>query len=142
MSPRDLPEFRLVECTDDEPPRRESTRLVDHLLALQPSGSMHRVSYLVRPEPGRRDELLEALCRLAKEIRKDPGCVVCAVCLAESEELFLVVSAWSSAAELRMHLRSQHSRVLSGDSPFSGGTAEVAFLTSGPSRRGSSRKRG
>jgi quinol monooxygenase YgiN len=111
---------------------------VDQLLALQPSASLHRVSYLVTPEPGRRDELLQTLCALAKEIRKDPGCVVCAVCLAESEELFLVVSAWSSAAELHMHLRSQHSRVLSGDSPFPGGTAEVAFLTSDTSRRGSS----
>jgi quinol monooxygenase YgiN len=110
---------------------------VDHLLALQPSGSLHRVSYLVSPEPGMRDKLLETLCGLAKEIRKDPGCVVCAVCLAESEELFLVVSAWSSAAELHTHLRSQHSRVLSGDSPFPGATAEVAFLTSHPSRGGS-----
>jgi quinol monooxygenase YgiN len=99
---------------------------------------MHRVSYLVRPEPGRGDELLETLCGLAKAIRKDPGCVVCAVCLAESEELFLVVSAWSSAAELHLHLRSQRSRILSGDSPFPGGTAEVAFLTSDPSRGGSS----
>jgi len=127
-----------VECRDDEQPRRPSTILVDHLLALQPSGSLHRVSYLVRPEPGRREELLETLCALAKEIRKEPGCVLCAVCLAESEALFLVVSAWSSAAELNQHLRSQHSRMLSGDSPLPGGTAEVAFLTSDPSRRGSS----
>ena len=127
-----------MECIDDEQPRRQSTVLVDHLLALQPSGSLHRVSYLVRPEPDRRDELLQTLCALAKEIRKDPGCVVCAVCLEESEPLFLVVSAWSSAAELHQHLRSQHSRMLSGDSPLPGGTAEVAFLTSDPSRRGSS----
>ena len=138
MSPRDLPEFRLVECAEDGQPQRASTVLVDHLLALQPSGSLHRVSYLVRPEPGRSDELLEMLCGLAREIRKDPGCVVCAVCLAETEGLFLVVSAWSSAAELHLHLRSQHSRVLAGDSPFPGGTAEVAFLTSDPSRRRSS----
>ena len=135
MSPRALSEFRLVECTDDEQPRRASTVLMDHLLALQPSGSMHRVSYLVRPEAGMRDELLETLCGLAKEVRKEPGCVVCAVCLAEREELFLVVSAWSSAAELHQHLRSPHSRVLSGDSPFPGATAEVAFLTSGSTRR-------
>lgn len=119
-----------MECTDDEQPRRESTRLVDNLLALQPSGRLHRVSYLVTPETGRRDELLQTLCALAKEIRKDPGCVVCAVCLEEREGLFLVVSAWKSAAELEAHLRSEHSRVLSGHSPLPGGTAEVAFLGS------------
>ncbi len=122
-----------MECIDDEQPRRESTVVVDQLLALQPSGSLHRVSYVVTAESGRRDELLQTLCALAKEIRKDPGCVVCAVCLAESEALFLVVSAWSSAAELHLHLRSQHSRVLSGASPLPGGTAEVGFLTSDPS---------
>lgn len=119
-----------MECSEDGRPRRQSTLLVDHLLALQPSASLHRVSYWVRPEPGRRDALLETLCALAKEIRKDPGCVVCAVCLEESEPLFLVVSAWSSAAELQQHLRSRHSRLLSGASPLSGATAEVAFLTS------------
>ena len=122
-----------MECIDDEQPRRQSTVLVDHLLALQPSGSLHRVSYLVRPEPGGPDGLLETLCALAKEIRKEPGCVLCAVCLAESEALFLVVSAWSSAAELDGHLRSGSSRVLSGVSPLPGATAEVAFLASDPS---------
>src|SRR5262249_12984183 len=79
-----VPEFRLVECIDDdEQPRRDSTVLVDQLLALQPSGSLHHVSYVVRPQPGWRDELLRTLCELAKGIRKEPGCVVCAVCLAE-----------------------------------------------------------
>ena len=119
-----------MECIDDEQPRRESTALVDRLLALEPSASLHRVSYLVTPQPGKGDELLQTLCALAKEIRKDPGCVVCAVCLEESEGLFLVVSAWGSAATLQTHLRSEHSGVLSGASPLSGGTAEVALLTS------------
>jgi len=118
-----------VECSDDEQPRRQSTVLVDHLLALQPSGSLHRVSYLVRPEAGRSDELLQSLCGMAKEIRKEPGCVVCAVCLDERDGLFLVVSAWKSADELQHHLRSEPSQVLAGVSPLSGATAEVAFLT-------------
>jgi quinol monooxygenase YgiN len=118
-----------VECIDDEEPRRQSTVLVDHLLALQPSGSLHRVSYLVRPDAGRRDDLLQSLCALAKDIRKEPGCVVCAVCLDESHGLFLVVSAWKSAADLQRHLRSDASQMLAGDSPLSGATAEVAFLT-------------
>ena len=137
MSSRDVPEFRLVECTADEQPRRDSTALVDHLLALQPSATLHRVSYVVTPEPGRRDELLQRLCALAREIRKDPGCVVCAVCLEEREGLFLVVSAWKSAADLQAHLRSEHSRVLAGESPLPGGTAEVGFLTSERSGSGS-----
>lgn len=119
-----------MECIDDEQPRRESTVLVDQLLALQPSGSLHHVSYLVRPQPGWRDELLQTLCALAKAIRKDPGCVVCAVCLAESEGVFVVVSAWSSAAALKTHLGSEHSRVLSGSSPLLGGTAELGLLSS------------
>jgi len=118
-----------VECIEDEQPRRQSTVLVDHLLALQPSAALHRVSYLVRPESGRRDELLQSLCRLAKEIREEQGCVLCAVCLDESQGLFLVVSAWERASDLRRHLRSAASQVLSGVSPPSGATAEVAFLT-------------
>jgi len=130
VSPRDLPEFRLVECTDEEQPRRTSAVLVDHLLALQPSGTLHRVSYLVTPHAGRQDELLQTLCALAKEIRKEPGCVVCAVCLEDRQGLLLVVSAWKSAADLQTHLRSEHSRMLSGTSPLPGGKAEVGFLTS------------
>ena len=130
MNPRDLSGFRLVECTDDGQARRASTVLVDYLLALQPSESLHRVSYLVTPEAGRSDELLRTLCTLAREIRKEPGCVVCAVCLDERDGLLLVISAWKSAAGLQAHLRSENSRVLSGDSPLSGGTAEVGFLTS------------
>lgn len=126
-----------MECIDDEQPRRESTLLVDRLLALEPSASLHRVSYLVTSHPGERDELLHTLCALAKEIRTDPGCVVCAVCLDENEDLFLVVSAWRSAAALQTHLRSEHSRVLSGVSPLPGGTAEVASVSSDPSRGGS-----
>jgi len=137
VSSRDEPEFRLVECTDDEQSRRESTTLVDHLLALQPSATLHRVSYLVTPETGRHDELLQTLCALAREIRKDPGCVVCAVCLADGEGLFLVVSAWKSAADLHAHLRSEHSRVLSGDAPLPGASAEVGFLSSESPGRGS-----
>ena len=121
-----------MECSDDEEPRRQSTVLVDHLLALQPSGALQRVSYLVKPDDGRRDELLQSLCGLAKEIRKEPGCVVCAVCLDESQGLFLVVSAWKSPADLQQHLRSEPSQVLSGVNPLHGATAEVAFLTSDP----------
>lgn len=118
-----------MECIEDEQPRRQSTVFVDHLLALQPSGPLHRVSYLVRPGSGRRDELLQSLCGLAKEIRKEQGCVVCAVCLDESHGLFLVVSAWERASDLHRHLRSGPSQVLSGVCPLSGATAEVAFLT-------------
>jgi hypothetical protein len=51
------------------------------------------------------------------------------VCLEESHGFFLVVSAWNSAADLHEHLRSEPSQVLSGVSPLSGATAEVAFLT-------------
>ncbi len=102
---------------------------VDHLLALQPSSALHRVSYLVRPDPGGRDELLQSLCDRAKEIRKEQGCVVCAVCLDERHGLFLVVSAWERASDLQRHLRSESSQALSGVSPLSGATAEVAFLT-------------
>ena len=58
-----------MECIEDEQPRRQSTVLVDHLLALQPSTALHRVSYLVRPDSGGRDELLQSLCDLAKKIR-------------------------------------------------------------------------
>ena len=126
-----------MECIDDEQPRRQSTVLVDHLLALQPSGSLHRVSYLVTPQPGQHDELLQTLCGLAKEIRKDPGCVVCAVCLEERKGLFLLVSAWSTAADLRRHLLTEHSRVLSGASPLPGGAAEMCLLASDPPRGGS-----
>jgi len=118
-----------VECIEDEQPRRQSTVFVDHLLALQPSGALHRVSYLVRPDSGRRDELLQSLCGLAKEIRKEQGCVVCAVCLDEIQGLFLVVSAWERASDLDRHLRSESSRRLSGVCPLAGATAEVAFLT-------------
>ena len=141
MSSRDLREFRPVECTDDEPARRQSTALVDHLLALQPSASLYRVSYLVKPEPGRHDELLQTLCALAKEIRDEPGCVVCAVCVDDRAGLFLVVSAWKSAADLQAHLRTERSRMLSGDSCLPGATSEVGLLASerfeGGSIRGS-----
>ena len=137
MSSRDLPEFRPVECTDDEQPRRQSAALVDHLLALQPSASLYRVSYLVKPEPGRHDELLQTLCALAKEIRNDPGCVVCTVCVEDRAGLFLVVSAWKSAADLQAHLHSERSRMLSGDSLLPGATSEVGLLTSERSGGGS-----
>jgi quinol monooxygenase YgiN len=83
----------------------------------------------VRPDSAGGDELIQSLCELAKQIRKERGCVVCAVCLEESHGFFLVVSAWNSAADLHEHLRSEPSQVLSGVSPLSGATAEVAFLT-------------
>ena len=91
---------------------------------------MHAVAYFVTPDPEKREELLQTLRSLAGEIRQDPGCVVCAVCLEETVQFFVVVSGWKSAADLQRHLRSEHFRVLSGASRLLGAEAEVGFLRS------------
>jgi quinol monooxygenase YgiN len=93
---------------------------------------MHAVAYWVRPDPDKKEELLQTLRSLAAEIRQDAGCVTCAVCIEESGELFIVVSGWKTAAELRRHLRSEYFRILSGASRLLGASAEVGFLTSDP----------
>jgi quinol monooxygenase YgiN len=97
---------------------------------------MHAVAYFVTPEPEKRSELLQTLRSLAEEIRRDPGCVVCAVCLEESVRFFIVVSGWKSAQDLQRHLRSDHFRVLSGASRLLGAEAEVGFLRSDASPDG------
>ena len=91
---------------------------------------MHAVAYVVTPDPDKREELLQTLRSLARQIRQDAGCVVCAVCLEDTLRSFVVVSGWKSAADLRRHLRSEHFRVLSGASRLLGAEAEVGFLRS------------
>jgi quinol monooxygenase YgiN len=91
---------------------------------------IHAVAYYVTAEPEKREELQQTLRSLAAEIRKDPGCVVCAVCIEESGGCFVVVSGWKTDAELQRHLRSEHFRVLSGASRLLGAEAEVGFLRS------------
>ena len=97
---------------------------------------MHAVAYFVTPEPEKRDELLQTLRSLAGEIRRDPACVVCAVCLEESVRYFVVVSGWRTGPDLQRHLRSEHFQVLSGASRLLGAEAEVGFLTSEASPHG------
>ena len=94
---------------------------------------MHAVACFVTPDPDKREELLQTLRSLAKEIRGEPGCLVCSVCLEEISAFFIVVSGWASDADLRRHLRSEYFRVLSGASRLLGASAEVGFLSSHPS---------
>ena len=93
---------------------------------------MHAVACFVTPDPDKREELLQTLRSLAQEIRREPGCVVCSVCLEETSAFFIVVSGWQTDADLRRHLRSEHFRVLSGASRLLGASAEVGFLASDP----------
>jgi len=93
---------------------------------------MHAVAYLVTPEPENRDELLQTLRSLSAEIRRDAGCVVCAVCREDGGDLFIVVSGWKSRPALERHLRSEHFRILSGATRLLGASAEVGFLASEP----------
>jgi len=94
---------------------------------------MHAVACFVTPDPDKREELLQTLRSLAKEIRAEPGCLVCSVCLEETGAFFIVVSGWGSDPDLQRHLRSDHFRVLSGASRLLGASAEVGFLSSHPS---------
>src|SRR5262245_14929164 len=86
---------------------------------------MHAVACFVTPDPDKREELLQTLRSLAQEIRREPGCVVCSVCLEETSAFFIVVSGWQTDADLKRHLRSEHFRVLSGASRLLGASAEV-----------------
>src|SRR4030095_88341 len=92
---------------------------------------MHAVACFVTPAADKRQELLQTLRSLAHEIRGEPGCVVCSVCLEETSTQFIVVSGWQTDADLRRHLRSEQFRVLSGASRLLGASAEVGFLASG-----------
>ena len=94
---------------------------------------MHAVACFVTPDPDKREELLQTLRSLAEVIRREPGCLVCSVSLEESSAFIIVVSGWSSEADVRRHLRSEHFRVLSGASRLLGASAEVGFLASHPS---------
>lgn len=94
---------------------------------------MHAVACFVTPDPDKREELLQTLRSLAEVIRREPGCLVCSVSLEESSTFIIVVSGWSSEADVRRHLRSEHFRVLSGASRLLGASAEVGFLASYPS---------
>jgi len=93
---------------------------------------MHAVAFWVTPDPEKKEELLQTLRSLAGEIRRDPACVTCAVCIEESGELFIVVSGWKTDADLRRHLRSEHFQILSGASRMLGASAEIGFLASEP----------
>ena len=92
---------------------------------------MHAVACFVTPAADKRQELLQTLRSLAHEIREEPGCLVCSVCLEETSTQFIVVSGWQTDADLRRHLRSEQFRVLSGASRLLGASAEVGFLASG-----------
>jgi len=92
---------------------------------------MHAVACFVTPAADKRQELLQTLRSLAHEIRGEPGCLVCSVCLEETSTQFFVVSGWQTDADLRRHLRSEQFRVLSGASRLLGAPAEVGFLASG-----------
>jgi len=94
---------------------------------------MHAVACFVTPDPDKREELLQTLRSLAKEIGAEPGCLVCSVCLEETGAFFIVVSGWGGDPDLQRHLRSDHFRVLSGASRLLGASAEVGFLSSHPS---------
>jgi len=94
---------------------------------------MHAVACFVTPDPEKREELLQTLRSLAEVIRREPGCLVCSVCIEETSAFFIVVSGWASDADLRRHLRSEHFQVLSGASRLLGASAEVGFLASHPS---------
>jgi len=94
---------------------------------------MHAIACFVTPDPDKREELLQTLRSLAEVIRREPGCLVCSVCLEERSTLIIVVSGWGSEAELRRHLRSEHFRVMSGASRLLGAAAEVGLLSSHPS---------
>ena len=94
---------------------------------------MHAVACFVTPDPEKREELLQTLRSLAEVIRREPGCLVCSVCIEETSAFLIVVSGWASDADLRRHLRSEHFQVLSGASRLLGASAEVGFLASHPS---------
>ena len=96
---------------------------------------MHAVACFVTPDPDKREELLQTLRSLADVIRHEPGCLVCSVCIEETSAFFIVVSGWTTDADLRRHLHSEHFRILSGASRLLGASAEVGFLASRPSDR-------
>lgn len=93
---------------------------------------LHAAACFVTPDPDKREELLQTLRSLAEVVRREPGCLVCTVCLEESSTLIIVVSGWRSDADLRRHLRSEYFRVLSGASRLLGAAAEVSLLSSHP----------
>ena len=84
---------------------------------------MHAVACFVTPDPEKREELLQTLRSLAEVIRREPGCLVCSVCIEEASAFFIVVSGWACDADLRQHLRSEHFQVLSGASRLLGASA-------------------
>ncbi len=96
------------------------------------SQPLHAVAYLISPEREKRDELLQTLHLLVEEIRRSPGCLVCAICREHEGELLVVVSGWKTRGDLRRHIRSEHFQILSGASRLLGASAEVAALLSLP----------
>lgn len=91
---------------------------------------MHAVACFVTPDPEKREELLQTLRSLAEVIRREPGCLVCSVCIEETTAFFIVVSGWASDVDLRRHLRSEQFKVLSGASRLLGASADLGFLVS------------
>lgn len=91
---------------------------------------MCAVACFVTPDPEKREELFQTLRSLAEVIRREPGCLVCSVCIEETSAFFIVVSGWASDPDLQRHLRSEHFQVLSGASRLLGASAEVGFLVS------------
>ena len=91
---------------------------------------MHAVACFVTPDPEKREELLQTLRSLAEVIRREPGCLVCSVCIEETTAFFIVVSGWASDGDLRRHLRSEQFKVLSGASRLLGASADLGFLVS------------
>ena len=89
------------------------------------------VTSLLAPAPEKREEFLQTLRSLRVEIEREPGCLVCLVCVdIDGGDNVVLISEWKDQAALVGHMASEHFRVLAGASRLLGASAEFRFVTS------------
>jgi quinol monooxygenase YgiN len=95
------------------------------------SSAMKIVTSLLTPAPEKREEFLQTLRSLQVEIRREPDCIDCIVCVdIDGGNHFVLISEWRDQMALNQHIASEHFRVLAGASRLLGASAEFRFVTS------------
>ena len=63
----------------------------------------------------KRMELSQTMTSLSVSIRKEKGCRLCDVCQSiEDRNRFFLIELWDTQANLMIHLKSDHSKVIRG----------------------------
>ena len=89
------------------------------------------VTSLLTPAPEKREEFLQTLRSLRIEIEREPGCLVCLLCIdIDGGDHVVLISEWTDQAALVEHMASEHFQVLAGASRLLGASAEFRFVTS------------